>query len=646
MRTPLRLLLVEDSPDDAELACLELERGGFDLDCRRVDSEPAFVEALNGAQWDAVISDYQMPEFNGLRAFEIFRNSGIDAPFIFVSGALGEERAVEAMRCGARDYILKGSLARLSVAVHRELNEAQNRRKKIEAEQSAQREQRCLAMAMEATGAGVCEFKIPLAAQTYITGRWAQILGISPHEVPSYDKIAHWFLGMIHPDDRERAMATFEDFAAKPGERCELELRVRHKSGQYIDVAAMARAIERDAAGQATRVVGVLLDLSERRKLEAQLRHSQKMEAVGRLAGGVAHDFNNLLTVILGYSDLLRGPGKPALPMPQAIEQIHRAAGRASELTRQLLAFSRSQIISPKALDLNNVVSDMSPMIRRLIGEDIDFQTSAATNLWIVSADPGQVEQAVMNLVVNARDAMPDGGKLTIETGNVELDEAYCRTQSEVHPGRYVMIAVTDNGIGMDAATMSRIFEPFFTTKEKGKGTGLGLVTVYGVMRQNRGNVAVYSELGRGTTFKIYWPEAAGRRAEKAAARPNDELPRGTETVLVVEDEDQVRQFATGVLSSLGYRVIEARDGVDALGKAVGANIQALVTDVVMPKLGGKDLALKLSAANPKLKVIYTSGYTADAIVHQGVLEKGVNFLAKPYSPRDLAQRLRATLDS
>jgi two-component system, cell cycle sensor histidine kinase and response regulator CckA len=646
MKTPLRVLFVEDSEDDAELARLELEHAGFDLDWRRVETEEDFAAALHERPWQVIISDYQMPTFDGLRAFALYCKSGLDAPFIFVSGALGEERAVEAMRAGARDYIMKGNLARLGVTVHRELQQAENRRKQKAAEESAQREQRCLAMAMEATGAGIAEFAVPLQADTYITGRWRDFLGYEPDDIPTHDRLQLWLRDRIHPEDHERGRAAVMAFYNGGEGRFDAEFRMRHKNGDWIEVACMARAIERDKVGKATRVVLAVLDLTERKKLESQMRQAQKMEAVGRLAGGVAHDFNNILTVILGYADLLR-TDKPE-SAAESVEQIQLAAKRAAELTKQLLAFSRRQIIAPKILNLNSVVSGMSAMIKRLIGEHIEVQIAAAKNLWNVSADSGQVEQILMNLAVNARDAMSKGGKLTLETGNIELDEEYCRPRPDVEAGDYVMLGVSDTGTGMDEATKAQIFEPFFTTKPQGQGTGLGLATVYGIIKQNGGHIAVYSEPDKGTTFKVYWPRTEGAKSAPTTGRITGELPRGNETILVVEDEEQLRRFACRMLRHLGYTVIEASDGIDALErvKRESGRIDMLITDVIMPRLGGHELAQRLVAELPHLKVMYTSGYTANAIVHHGVIDEGINFLAKPYTVNALASQVREVLDS
>jgi signal transduction histidine kinase/ActR/RegA family two-component response regulator len=391
------------------------------------------------------------------------------------------------------------------------------------------------------------------------------------------------------------------------------------------------------------------LELFERERVnQEQLRQAQKMEAVGRLAGGVAHDFNNLLTVIGGYSDLALRKVTEESPVRRHLIGIKNAGDRAADLTRQLLAFSRKQVLQPRVLGLNSVVADVDKMLRRLIGEDIDFLTALDDSLGQVMADPGQVEQILMNLVVNARDAMPNGGKLTIQTANVSLDEEYARTHNAAQPGSYIMLAVSDTGCGIDAQTRERIFEPFFTTKEVGKGTGLGLSTVYGIVKQSGGNIWVYSEVGHGTTFKVYFPRIE-QQAEVVAQRATPmDLINGTETVLLVEDEDVVRKMVLEILQLRGYDVLEARHGKEALALAAGCgkSIHMMVTDVVMPQMNGPELAGHLEQSFPDLKVLYMSGYTDEAIVHHGVLDEGVAFLEKPFTPDALARKVREVLNS
>ncbi len=371
------------------------------------------------------------------------------------------------------------------------------------------------------------------------------------------------------------------------------------------------------------------------------------MESVGRLAGGVAHDFNNLLTVITGYSELLLQKIGEEDPMHGEVEEIRRAGERAASLTQQLLAFSRKQIIEPKVLHLDSLVAEMHKMLTRLIGEDIALQSITGGSPGSVKVDPGQFQQILMNLVVNSRDAMPDGGKITIETANVDLDEGYCALHPYVKPGRFVMLAVSDTGKGMSEEVKARIFEPFFTTKERGSGTGLGLATAYGAVHQSGGSIEVSSEVGIGTTIKIYLPRVEGEVVEPVEDDRRSNLPGGVEKVLVVEDEDIVRNLCTRILERLGYEVLQARNGFEAVASAEanGMRIDLLLTDVVMPGMNGSELATQLVLHYPEMKVLFTSGYTDDAITRHGVLDEGVSFIGKPYTPVALARKVREVLD-
>ncbi len=418
----------------------------------------------------------------------------------------------------------------------------------------------------------------------------------------------------------------------------------RKKDGTRISVELTAHGLFFDE--RPARLV-LAQDITERRGLEDQLRQAQKMEAVGRLAGGVAHDFNNLLTAIIGYADLLSVGSLREPACQHDLDEIRKAAERASSLTRQLLAFSRQQILQPKVLDLNQVVSDMGNLLHRLIGEDIELRTALAARLDPVRVDGGQIEQVVLNLALNARDAMPQGGKLTIETANVLLDDAYARGHVAVRTGPYVMLAVSDTGVGMSAETQARLFEPFFTTKELGKGTGLGLSTVYGIVKQSGGNIWAYSVLGKGTTFKVYLPRADGP-AEPATSQVVVSTTGGSETILLVEDDELVRRLAHEVLGRKGYRVISTGMIEEALQIAESQQrpIHLVLTDVVMPGMSGNELVTRIQLLRPEIKVLFMSGYADHAVVHHGVIEAGMYFLQKPFTPTLLAQKVREVLES
>ncbi len=457
---------------------------------------------------------------------------------------------------------------------------------------------------------------------------------------------ADWWLGNVHPEDLQDVLARVQEGIFGGGYVAN-EYRFRHKNGQFRWVRSEMRLL-RGPQGQALEIVGSWSDITERKKLEEQFRQAQKMEAVGRLAGGVAHDFNNLLTVISGYSDMLLGSLRKEDPLWTIMEQINNAAERAAALTRQLLAFSRKQVLKPVVLDLNSLFGDMEKMLRRLIGEDIELSFCPDPELARVLADAGQLEQVLMNLIVNARDAMPRGGNLTIETHNVTLSADYVAGHPEARPGPHVMLAVSDTGSGMDAATQARIFEPFFTTKGSDKGTGLGLAMVYGIVKQSGGHIQVYSEPGVGTTFKIYLPRHKNgmplRKSEAGLAPPR----LGTETVLLVEDDDSVRRLTRTILENQGYTVLEAKNGGEALllCEQHPGDIHLLISDVVMPGMSGPQLVERLLRLRPSLRFLYVSGYTDDAIVHHGMLDPETPFLQKPFSAEGLARMVREVLES
>ena len=420
--------------------------------------------------------------------------------------------------------------------------------------------------------------------------------------------------------------------------------RHRTKSGRMIEVEVAAHEIQ---YGGRPAELAVVIDITGRLRLEDQLRQAQKMEAVGMLAGGVAHDFNNLLTIITGYTQLILTSLAPSDKNRHSAEQVLKAADSAAALTRQLLAFSRRQVLQPRVLDLNQLVTGLSAMVRRLMGEDIELLLALQPDLGRVNADPGQLEQVLMNLVVNAREAMPQGGTLTIETANVMLDEDYASRHISVKPGPHILLAVSDNGAGMDEATKTRLFEPFFTTKSPGKGTGLGLSTVFGIVTQSGGSVEVYSEPGSGTSVKVYLPRMDQPVALESAAQKKA-AARGTETILLVEDEEMVRNLVHETLARQGYRILDASDPAEArrIAESHQGPIQLLIADVVMPKTSGRDLARELIRRRPDMKVLYMSGYTDAAVVSSGILYKEVAFLQKPFTPAALAEKVREVLEN
>ncbi|MFO0748999.1 MAG: response regulator [Myxococcota bacterium] len=648
MAERLRVLLVEDDEADAELTRLALEAGGFELEWQRVDTAEAFVRAFDEREWDAVISDFAMPSFDGIQAFTLFLERRLDIPFVFVSGALGEERAVEAMLAGARDYLLKGQLGRLAVAVRRELRAAESRRQQSSAEEDSRRHQRRLRLAVEVSGGGVFESPLPADDRTYISERCAQLLGVRATELPAPARVFDWLVGLVHADEREAVVAACHAFALGESDALRLEVRVGQGPGRWLDLDVRARADARDADGRVTQLVGVVLDLTEQKRLATSLRQAQKMEAIGRLAGGVAHDFNNLLTAIFAFGSFVMDGLGPDSPLRDDMHEVLMAARRAASLTGQMLAFSRLKKTSPRIVDVNEVVTNLERMLRRLLDADVDMRVRLTTDGWRVTIDPAELEQVLVNLTVNARDAMLHGGKLTLETGRVSLkDGAPELADSGLGAGDYVVIAVSDTGTGMDAATLQRLFEPFFTTKAVGRGTGLGLSTCYGIVKQAGGFIGVQSELGRGSTFKVYLPRATGTEVAAEALPPRAELA-GSETVLVVEDDPHVRELVVRTLTHYGYTVLRAANGHEAL--ALGAQtvkpIALLLTDIVMPQLGGLDLAARLSVWRPDLRVLLMSGYAADTVDRRGDITAETRLLSKPFTPEMLAREVRATLDA
>jgi two-component system, cell cycle sensor histidine kinase and response regulator CckA len=488
---------------------------------------------------------------------------------------------------------------------------------------------------------------ISYIAEPGINGRWyyvspqiESILGYTPDEWLAQSE--NW-LKFVHPDDHDAVKEAEE--AGLQGKSFQAEYRLARKDGRTVwisDTATITQGSQNHPVME-----GIMVDISERKLMEMQSQQARRMEAVGRLAGGIAHDFNNLLTIIKGYTDLARQRTEGQSALRNDIEKIDDASERATALVKQLLAYSRKQVLQPKNLDLNIIVRGLEQLLRRLMSEDIRLQAVLGAGVGTIKADPAQVEQVLMNLVVNARDAMPHGGKLIIETCNAELDQGYANEHVSVKPGRYVMLAVSDTGVGMSPETVAHIFEPFFTTKGGSRGTGLGLATSYGIVKQSGGYIWVYSEPGQGTTFKVYLPRVDEDAEPAAAARLKTAAQKGTETILLVEDDEAVRDLTETVLTSYGYKVIVTQDPEHAQSIAeTGIEIQLVLTDVVMPSMSGRELVRKLMAKYPRLRVLYMSGYTDNVISSGGVLEAGLAFLQKPFTPAVLAQKVREVLDA
>jgi two-component system cell cycle sensor histidine kinase/response regulator CckA len=649
-RKALRVLHVEDSENDSALVMRELRRGGFDPSFERVQTRVAFKDALRKKDWDIIISDYALPGYDGAAALADAQETGRDIPFILVSGTIGEETAVDAMRAGAHDYVLKNKLSRLAPAVARELHESKERGARRVAEDALRESEGRLRRLAESGLVGIIvgenSGKIVAANDAFLA-----MVGYSRADLEA--GLVSW-ARMTPPEWSSTKDAVTEllrmNGIARPWE----EEYVRKDGGRVSALVGVATL-------EGGRNISLSIDVTERKQAEAgraraeealrrseeQLRQSQKMEAVGRLAGGVAHDFNNVLSVILSYSELMLDDVKPGEPIRDDIEEIRKAGRRAAALTRQLLTFSRQQVLDPTVLDLNEVLASMDRMLQRVLAADVNLVVLPAHALGRVRVDRSSIEVVMMNLVVNARDAMPAGGTLTIKTTNVVLDEAYARAHLGVKAGPHVLLAVTDTGTGIDETTLARIFEPFFTTKAIGQGTGLGLSTVFGLAQQSGGSVWVDSKLGAGTTFNVYLPRVDAAVDGARVTEPPPATLLGSETILLVEDDDQVRLVARGILRRNGYSVVEARSAGEALlhSEKHPGTIHLLLSDVVMPQMSGPELANRLSSARPDMKVLCMSGCTDDSTVRQGVIDAHIAYLQKPFTPDALSTRVREVLD-
>ena len=643
MPKPVRILHLEDSPRDAELVAALLDASSLPCEITRAAGRLEFLDALEREIFDLVICDYNIPGYDGLSGLRHALEKQPEAPVLMVSGSLCAEEAVRSLKAGATDYVLKERIERLSHSVVRALNEVNAGREQRQAELARREiEERFTRFANQSEEVFWFMSLEPERVQ-YLSPAFEKTWGIPVERM--YENARVWLEG-VHPEDRERVIAAMDAFAAARTPDFWEEYRVVRPNGTVRCVVSRGILI-RDDNGAVVGASGIARDITERRILEDEVRQAQKMEAVGRLAGGVAHDFNNLLMVINGHSDLLLKQLNARDPMHEELSEIRKAGQRATELTRDLLAFSRKQLIQPKLLNLNQVIEEIEKMLRRLMGEDIALVTALSPELRPVMADSGQIGQVLVNLAINSRDAMPGGGQLTIKTAVVDFEDEYGREQPTVEPGTYVRLTVSDTGTGMDAATQSHLFEPFFTTKKTGEGTGLGLSIVYGIVKQAGGFIRVSSDLGKATSFEIYWPAADGDAdVEEAAPEIAAERLQGTETILLVEDQPELRKLTRMVLTKHGYKVLEAANGGEALFHAerFAGPIHLMLTDVVMPGLNGRELAERLKPLRPEMKVLYMSGFTENAMSQRGILKQGMEYLQKPASPENLALKVRRVL--
>ncbi len=760
---PLRILILEDVPMDAELVEYELGRASIPFEARRVDTREGFLGALDEFRPDLILSDYTLPRFDGMAALSLARERVPSVPFLIVTGSVNEETAVGCMKAGATDYLLKSNLARIGPAIEAALARVQSKSEKARAEAALRHSEANLRaifntslqafvlvsrdgtiQAMNPTaeewadrvtgrrfreGDRVHEF-IPGAAEAFHlalegearsaerclreqdgTERWYEtthapvvdehgtvigvclnardvserkqaeqalresearyrdlfdnasdlvcsttleggFLYVNPawHEAmgSTDDSLAtRRFPDLLHPESLERYQDVVD--RAKAGETLgHVDLVLLTTAGAPLTLEGNISCTTSD--GGPPQLRGIYRDVTERKRVEEQLRRAERMQAAGRLAGGVAHEVNNMMTGVIGFSEFLMRSLEPTDPRRTEVTEIIKAGTRAADVTRQLLAFTRQQFLRPEKLSVNAVVRDLEKMLRRVLGEDHRLELALAPEAGEIRADRGQLEQVLVNLMLNARDAMPSRGRVTIATAAVELDDAYAQRHDGVAlaRGEYTQLSLSDTGVGMDRDVQARIFEPFFTTKPIGQGTGLGLSTVYGIVKQSDGFVWVYSEPGLGTTFKIYLPRVGAAHSPPLPADRTPAARGGAETILIVEDEDLVRALASRSLRERGYRVIEARQGADALRQLEQdpPEVDLVITDVVMPEMGGRELARRLAGLRPSLPVLFISGSTGEDVIQRGLLDPGAPFQQKPFTPDGLARKVREMLDA
>ncbi|MGH9717094.1 MAG: response regulator [Candidatus Acidiferrales bacterium] len=636
--TPLRLLVAEDDANDLELCLRELRKSGICIDPETVSTREDFVRKLSEGRFDLVISDYRMKGWTGMDALATVRETAPDVPVILLTGTLGDELAVECLKLGVTDYILKENLTRLPSAIRRAREETALRAAEAQA-LAALRESEARYRGLVTNATYGIYWVTAEGDLLFVNPALVNMLGYDYEQDLLALKNSQALY--VDPNVCDRVHSEY----SRQG-RVDAIVEWRRKDEKIISVRLNGRHVkDRDRSDPCVEVI--VEDVTERLQLEKQLIQAQKFEAIGQLAGGIAHDFNNMIGAIIGWADLGVEETDPDSRVRRRFEKVRQQADRAAALTRQLLAFARRQILEPRTIDLNQVTVDTLSLLENVIGSNIEIKATLAQDLAVVRADPVQIEQVLMNLCINARDAMANGGSLMVETANVSLDHDFCALQPQAHPGNYAMLSVTDTGTGMDNATLNRIFEPFFTTKEIGKGTGLGLATVYGIVSQHGGFMQVRSECGVGSTFRAYFPVSADI-AEPKRAPDSQPLQRGSETILVAEDHDGLRQVAQETLTGLGYQVILAVDGEQAVREfaAHRESIRLALVDIMLPKLSGSDVSALIRKENPELPVILATGYSPDIAQLDHVREAAMSILHKPYSPRELAQRVREVLDS
>jgi len=640
MNSPLKVLVLEDQVLDYELLLRALRRGGYKPQAIRVETGPQFEAALRDDHFDAILVDYTLPRYDAPSALDHVRASGLDTPVIVVTGSIGEEQAVACMRQGASDYLLKDRLTRLGSAVAQALEQRQLRRDKAAAMQAIEeRESRFRALLERSSDVIVLLDR--LGQVQYVSASVQRVLGYTQDELIGCSAADY-----VVPERLTETIAQYRELATSPGAHISLELTMWHKDGstRVLDVTFANLSDDPSVEG----FVANAHDITERIDLENRYRHAQKMEAIGRLAGKIAHDFRNHLTVINGYSQMTLLDLEPEHPATELVEEAYSAGQRAADLAQKLLTFSRREDSEQEVFDLNQRMRDTTGVLSQLIAESVTVRTEIAPGAAWVKTDPTHVDQVLMNLAVNASDAMPEGGTLTIRTEAVERTSADLDSRPEVlaSPGRFISLSISDTGIGMDQRVRASLFEPFFTTKAPGKGTGLGLATVYGMVTGAGGYIDVESQPGEGSTFRVYWPEIAApeHAAPTNVGEPDEES--GSETILVVEDEASVLMLVRSVLGRMGYRVFEARDGEAALRVLDEIGVDLVLTDVIMPGRSGPELVKAMRARRPGLRTLYMSGYTGDDLEGAGMAGHIDPLIRKPFTPDQLGHAVRLALDS